>query len=508
MQLLNLNIDDILNKFLHTGPRPKKSAVSVYIGPGSVEIVQIRRDIKGPSIVKSIHKDIPKEEVTGETIKGIFQSEGITETSVTTTIPEEAIMLRRFSMPIIPPQERADAVRFEAKRHIPFNIEEVFSSFHILREDRPNNQMEVLFVGVKKDEINYILDILGKADLTVEKIEPISLALIKSLILSGNLETTSPPTAILHFVGKKRAQIIIVENSIPYIKREVSLIEKEGIEENQLLNELRLSASYYKREFSDKEITKLIICGLKEQPAWLTTIKSTLNIPVDQAAPLKYLTGEDLPVPQQEVAIGLAGRRLERPAIDLNLLPKGLVPVKYNIQKIITVEICIGIAILVLVSFMGIPSSFKLNRKIASLQKAKTECPDLNLTAESTEALKMTKEALRQRRNILATFRKQRINWYDKLTKLSELIPKEAWITQLTLGDAIGIIGKRLFILKGSIYTKDSSKNIELTNNFFQKLKEDHVFMDGFKRINLGTIVKTEIEEHEIVDFDISATED
>lgn len=495
-------------KFFHPGPGPKKSAVSVYIGPESVEVVQVKRGIKDPSIVKSIYKEIPKGELPAETIRGIFQSEEIKETAVTATISEETIMLRRFSMPIIPPQERPDAVRFEAKRHIPFNIDEVISNFHIIGEDRAKNQMEVLFIAVKKDEINSVIDILNKAGLSVERIEPISLALIKSLILSGNLEESSPPTAILHFVTKNRAHIIIVENGIPYIKREVSLLGKGDTIENQILNEIRLSASYYKREFPEKDINKLIVCGLKEQPAWLATIKSTLNIPTEQATPLKHLTGEDLPAPQLEIGIGLATRRIEKPAIELNLLPKELIPVRYNLQKIVTIEVCVGIAILGLIYISGLPSLYKLNSKIAATQKVKTKCPELDLTAKSTAELRTTKAAWQQKKNILVTFTKQRISWHQKLTKLPQIIPRESWITGLTLSDSIGIIGTRSLILKCNTYTKDPAKEIELTNNLFQSLKEDSVFMDGFKSINLGTITKARIDKYEVVNFDISATRD
>ena len=496
------------NKLFYSGPKPKKSAISIYIGHESVEIIQIKRGLRGPSVVKSICKDIPKEEISGEKIKDIFQSEGIKETSVTSTIAEEAVMLRRFTMPIIPNEERATAVKFEAKRHIPFNIDEVISSFHIIKENRIKNQMEVLFAAVKKDEINSLIEILDQAELKIEKIEPISLALIKSLTLSGNLKIISPPTAILHFVTKNRAHIIIVENGIPYIKREVSLVGKETNVVDHVLTEIRLSSSYYKREFPDKNITKLIVCGLKEHAPWLAAIKSTLNIPVEQAAPLKSLTGKDFPAPQLEIAIGLASRRLQRPLVELDLLPKELVPVKYNIQKIAAIEICIGIAILGLVYITGIPALFKLNKQIASTQKIRTESPGLSLADKSNAELKKIQETWQQRRNILATFTKQRISWHQKLTKLAQIIPKETWITQLTLGDSIGIIGSRVLILKCTTYTKDPAKEIELSNSFFQKLKENPVFMDGLKGINLGTITKVKIDGYEVVNFDISATGD
>lgn len=487
---------------------PKKTAVGIYIGPESIEIVYLKHTIKGISVIKSISRDILKKYVNGNVIKEIFQKEGINETGVTTTIPEESIMLRRFTMPIIPPQERTTAIRFEAKRHIPFNVDEVISNFHIIREDRAKNQMEVLFVAVKKEEIHSLISLLASAGLTVERIEPISIALIKSLTATGGLEESSPPTAIIHFSTKTDAQIVIAENGIPYIKREISLAGKDTKTEELLLNEIRLSASYYKREFPEKNIVKIIVCGLREEPVWLGYIKSELNIPVEQALPLKNMIDIDLPNPQLEIPIGLATLRLEKPKIELNLLPEELVPVKYNIQKITAITIPIAICILGLVYLLQLPSIAKLKKEIDIAESKKTLSPGLDLSAKSMDELNALKTTFQQKRDILTAYTRNRINWHEKLLRLAGIMPKETWITRLTIGDPIGIPGSRLLILKGSTYTKDPLNEIKLTNNFSKGLKEDSGFMRGFKKLNLGTIKKGQIENHEIANFDISMTTD
>lgn len=500
-------MDSILKQKLHS--RPKKSAVAIYIGPESLEIVHMKRTPAGISIAKHVSKEILKKDLTSNAIKEIFLTEGIKETSVTTTIPEESLMLRRFIMPIIPPKDRPTAIRFEAKRHIPFNIDEVISSFHVTKENPAKNQMEILFAAVKKEEINSLLFLLEGAGLVVERVEPVSLALTKTLLLTGYLEETSPPTAILHFSTKTEAQIIIVENGIPYLKREISLVSKDTKVEEQLLNEIRLSMSYYKREFPEKNLTKIIICGLKDKPSWLPLVKEELNIPTEYDLPFKNISDIDLPILQFEIPIGLAGLRLERPRIELNLLPEEAIPVRLDIKKWIAIEITAIVCILGLIWLLQLPVLFRLKKDVTSSEKKKTTYPGLvDLSSKTIDELNQIKTALLDKKNILATCTTNRIIWHEKLQRLVEILPKETWVTELTIGDSLGTLGQRQLILKGSTYTQEPAKEIEITNNFSKSLKDDSEFMDGFSRLTLGTITKTAIEGHQIVNFDISATTD
>lgn len=500
-------MDFKLKQKLHS--RPKKSAVAIYIGPESVEIVHMKRTPTGISIAKHVSKEILKKDLTSNVIKEIFLTEGIKETSVTTTIPEESIMLRRFTMPIIPPQDRPTAIRFEAKRHIPFNIDEVISNFHVIKEDRTKNQMEILFAAVKKEEIKSLLSLLDGAGLAVERVEPVSLALIKTLLLTGNLEETSPPTAILHFSTKTEAQIIIAENGIPYLKREISLVSKDTKIEEQLLNEIRLSLSYYKREFPEKNLAKIIICGLKDKPAWLSLIKEELNITTEYDLPFKNISDIDLPSLQFEIPIGLASMRLERPRIELNLLPEEAIPVRLDTKKWIAIEITAIVCILGLIYLLQLPAILGLKRDAASSEKKKTTYPGLtDLSGKTIDELNQIKTALLDKKNILNTCTTNRIIWHEKLQRLVQIMPKETWITELSTGDSIGTLGQRQLILKGSTYTTEPAKEIEITNNFSKNLKDDSGFMNGFSRLTLGTINKATVEGHQIVNFDISVTTD
>ncbi len=508
-----MEIPDLLKKLkLSASARPKKSAVSIYIGPNTVEIAQLNSSGKKISVVKSFQQEISQGQAPGENpktkiaeaIKEIFLTQGIKDETVTTTVPEQSIMLRRFTMPLVPAQDREAAVLFEAKRHIPFNINEVSYAFHIIREDRRQTNMEVLFVAAKREEAIKIISILEAAGLTVERIEPISLALIKSLTLGNNLASDCPPTAVLYFSTATRAHILIVEHSIPYLKREFSLLSRDENIEERITTELRLSANYYKREFPEKNINKLIIAGLKEAPSWQEKLQRNFSIPVEQARPLQALTGVDLPAPQLEVALGLASQRLSRPLVDINLLPREMVPVKYNIQKIASVEIAIATGILVLVWLFQLPGTISMRRKTGAAQEALNKYPQLEISGKTTAQLKELKEQWQKKDAMVGRLTSKRINWYKKLSRLEETIPRESWISELKLSAPPDIKGKRKLTFKGYTYSENQAQELEINNNFFKKIKKDATLMSGFTQTSLGTMHKTTVANHEVVDFSIT----
>ena len=52
----------------------------------------------------------------------------------------ENAMLRYFQMPLIPEQEWRTAIKFEAKRHLPFNIEDIFFDFQVVKREETKRQ--------------------------------------------------------------------------------------------------------------------------------------------------------------------------------------------------------------------------------------------------------------------------------------------------------------------------------------------------------------------------------
>lgn len=499
---MKINLDSI-NKILTT-KKNKKSALAIYIGPESIEIAEMKRAVKDIIVGKTIYKEIQKKSVTSETIKEILNQEDIKETNITTTLPESSVILRRFSMPIIPQEDRANAIRFEAKKHIPFNIEEVISVYHIMKEDPSKDQMDVLFVAAKKQEMDSTKTLLEEAGLNLDKIEPTSISIINTLLITNNLSEKHPPTAIIHFSSNLEAEIIVAEDAIPYLSRGVFL-KQENLED-QVMNEIKLTSSYYKREFPEKNINKIILCGLKDKPEWLNILKSTINIPVETAFPLKDIKSLDLPNPQLEIPLGLCASQLGKSKIDLDLLPKNLVQKKYNIVKISMVEIAAALCILGLLYLSHLPSLTRLKKQAANAEKQKLISLELNLDNKATDQINALKTTFETKKQILSAFFKNNFFWSEKLKQITALLPDEIWINGLTIQDPPDTSTPITLVFQLSVYADDPIKQLEIINDFSKKVKNDTLFVSGIGNIQFGPVSKEKIGNYEISNFGITLT--
>jgi len=87
----------------------------------------------------------------------------------------------------------------------------------------------------------------------------------------------------------------------------------------------------------------------------------------------------------------------------------------------------------------------------------------------------------------------QRINWAEKLNKLSLCLPSGVWF------DEISFLNKA-FTLKGSVVSLQKEE-INLINNFDESLKKDNSFFASFSNLELGSMQRKTIGSYDVVDF-------
>ena len=87
----------------------------------------------------------------------------------------------------------------------------------------------------------------------------------------------------------------------------------------------------------------------------------------------------------------------------------------------------------------------------------------------------------------------QRINWAEKLNKLSLCLPSGVWF------DEISFLNKA-FTLKGSVVSLQKEE-INLINNFVESLKKDNNFFTNFSNLELGSMQRKTIGSYDVVDF-------
>lgn len=330
--------------------RFSKERFSIGLDLGTSAIKMVKLKFSGANIELA---GLRIESVTDNpetSLKKIKELEKITQANIAVSGPNTVI--RDIQFPLMPKDEVTQSLRFEAEKHIPFSINEVYLDSHILKEDLADNKMQVLAVAAKKDFINQRLKLIESAGIKPNILDMDSIALINAFNRSKVINTAERNAAALLNIGASQTNLNILENGVPFLSRDIPIAgnnftkniagqlgldfkaaeevkvnpaidkkEKVGqAVESILINlaaEIRVSFDYYESR-SAVSIAKIFLSGggslfsgLKE------SLNKLLDIEVDYWDPLKSIiisgtieqAGLEALAKQLAIAVGLALRR-------------------------------------------------------------------------------------------------------------------------------------------------------------------------------------------------------
>jgi len=503
-----------------------QTTTGVYIGVRHVYVAQLKGTLFGPRLVKFGQAEIQASAQSAETagagdeakveaIKRVLRENNIAAKKVITALPGKDVLIRYFQMPRIPKSEWETAIKFEAKRHIPFKIEELFWDFQVAKGLGKDAKMDVTFVAVKKEIAQNYLSLLERAGLKPLALEPAPFSLVR-LFASGNQLAKDKPTAIVA-VDYGMADINILKEKICYLTRDVSLpLEEEMVSEN-LLNEVRMSLDYYEKIFPTEMVGKILLCGEVGLKDWDRTLAEELKVPAEKADLTKAIKIRGtLPPLSMAVAVGLAlrGRVLAPAEVNLyrvrevkpEVLPAkrdfGLTPkLRRAVFRAVAIS-CIGLLILHLAMLRRIAQEKKQLEWAISLR------PKIGLAIGSfsyAEIEKIKKE-LENKLSILDLIIDKRVFWTAKFNELPKIIPPGLWLTYLSFTDRLSKDNRviRSLSIKGVAYQEDSAQEIGIVTEFVSNLKENKKFFQGFTEIKLDSMTSAELKGMPVKNFAVS----
>jgi len=179
--------------------------------------------------------------------------------------------------------------------------------------------------------------------------------------------------------------------------------------------------------------------------------------------------------------------------IEINLLPHelkaksknaGLEPgyFLYLIPLVFALLVCAHI-ILAVVTIARSYQFIALNNKLKSLEPQRKIFENLN----KENGMPLADAKLIQQLTV------QRINWPEKLNKLSLNLPPGVWFEEIT-------VSSKSFILKGSVISLQKEE-MALINKFMDNLKNDTSFFKDFNNLGLSSVQRRVIGGYEIIDF-------
>jgi type IV pilus assembly protein PilM len=205
----------MLSKFIKESS--KDIQIGIDIGGHSVKAAAISHGKSGPRLVQFSIKPIGDNIIRA--ISEAHSELGLTKTRVVTSVSGPTVIMRYVDMPAMTEEELEGAIRFEAEKVIPYNINEVELDARKI-ETLDDNHMRVMIVAVKKDLIDSQIKILSEAGL-----EPVIIDIDSFALANAFMHTAIDPDNIcgLINIGFNKANINIVKTDKSYLSRDIDI---------------------------------------------------------------------------------------------------------------------------------------------------------------------------------------------------------------------------------------------------------------------------------------------
>lgn len=342
----------------------KKEVVGIDIGSSSVKLVQLQEHKGGYQLINVGIIPLPPEAIVDNTlmdstsiveaIKNLTSSLGVKIRDVACSISGNSVIIRKISLPAMPPEELEDQIGWEAEQYIPFDINDVNMDFQILSSDSIDPlKMNVLLVASKKDIINDYVAVFNEAGLQLSVVDVDSFAVQNAFEI--NYDVKPEEVLALVNIGAGVMNINIIKGGVTLFTRDVQMggniyteeIQKQmgvsGVEAESLktladeacsdslrdvigrvhdsiTQEIRRSLDFYNSTASEDRVSKIFASGgCTKTFNLVNSISEKLGLPVEIINPfikLQYADKDFDPEYLQEIAplmvvtVGLAIRRV------------------------------------------------------------------------------------------------------------------------------------------------------------------------------------------------------
>lgn len=298
--------------------------VGLDIGSSEVKAIELTRT-GGDALTVTAFASSPvhSPEETKFAIKEVFREGGFSTRRVVTSVSGRSVIVRYVTMLQMNRQDLQSAIRYEADKYIPFEVEEVQLDCQILEDDIGRNdgdqpEMRVLLVAVKRTLIEEHVGLMRDCNLQPCVIDVDAFALGNAFegraVRTQREREFDDKVIALIDIGSNKTNINIMRGKISYFTREVYLAgndfteaiarrlgidaaeaealkndprDRVGEIEESILptlddlgNEIQLSFDYYENQF-DKEVEEVYISGGSAKlPGLARTFEGNFDRPI------------------------------------------------------------------------------------------------------------------------------------------------------------------------------------------------------------------------------------
>ncbi len=281
--------------------RKIKSVIGLDIGSRTIKAVELTREGGGFVMTGYGQTEVLAEEQRPDAILEVLRDHPFHTKRVVTAVYGKSVIVRYLSMARMPEEDLRNAIRYEADKYIPFDVDDVVMDCQAVNDDAEqeatDQEMRVLLVAVKRSLIDDHVSLLNGIGLQPTIIDVDSFAVGNAFELARgatfNEEDRQRSIALLE-IGANKTNINIFHCGTSYFTREIYLagddfthaiakrlgVELEEAEQRKrdstesseelmeaimpslddLANEILLSFDYFENQF-DREVEEVYLSG-------------------------------------------------------------------------------------------------------------------------------------------------------------------------------------------------------------------------------------------------------
>jgi hypothetical protein len=432
------------------------------------------------------------------------------------SLPMKEIILRSFTIPFVKSDVIQDAIKFEAKKYMPFDLQDLSFVFYTIpfAEDQ-NKRLQVIFFAVRKEVLARYARIAKQVSAEISYCEPYMVSLTKALLFKKEIK----PTDHLAFLtlDKNIGRICFIDQGIPQFIREFAVISPSQLEENKgtaetmnakIVNEVGNSFDFYGRQFSGERIEQKLVSSDFVAKDLLNTLETEIKVKITKFSPV-ITTGGHAQSNDMD-AIYAMGACVAPPMDALsgfNFLAgnkrkfgmsRDSMPSMDSYKEVLYVLLICVVLLAGIYGFlqMQLKSTMQQYYQLSAKQGAFLHEPMDNIQAETKQNI----DLLAQYKTIRA---KSDVAFI--LFKVASHLPQGALLTNLSLNYDQGDSDNApvTIDMQGNVYREDPNEQIAVVNQIFSDFKNDRELSRFVKNVNLVSFNGQEYKGRKVTGFNI-----
>ena len=421
-----------------------------------------------------------------EAIEKLWKNGQFSGSSVIVGIAGLRAITREIDLPYVPDDEVESAVRFQSEEVIPFPPDQTILSSQVLADytnDEGAKMRRVLVAAAHVDLVNGVIEVVEKAGLTVEGVDLISSALVRSV---GTYDSSDQPEAIVS-IGAGLTVVVVHQNGRPQFVRtigsggnattaaisaslDIPIVDAETIKYKfgedstqiqaaeqiaqapmlELVDEIRNSIQYFASLPGRLPVSQVLVTGGgSELRGLVPMLESQVRIPVRAGSPMERLDATKLELSPEQTAevgpvlaspIGLALPEPDKAVQKFNLLPPE-VAAKARMKRIQDRTLVGSVAVLALLVLFGGWKFLQVHNEQNTVNGLQANIATLNAQVPKYDLVVAANDAYTKGLARRASVLNAAVDWPVALSNLISITPSGAQVQSFNGNQVVAVSG-------------------------------------------------------------------